>query len=142
MSQQNKLTLKIISQERKLLEEVVDKVSLPSLEGEITILPHHAALLSELESGYLRFTQNGEEQGVVVSQGFVDVHPSGVVTVLVDSAVQARDISEEKVRQAIEAAQKTMSQSEDQRELMMAEASLRLAMLELKVAQRTKKSRI
>lgn len=142
MAEKKTLLLKIISQEKKLLEEVVDKVSLPSTEGEITILPKHAALLSELEDGYVRFIKDGQEQDIVISQGFVDVNPSGIVTVLVDSAIHARDISEEKVREAIDAAQKTMSQSEDQRELMMAEASLRLAMLELKVAQRSKKTSI
>jgi F-type H+-transporting ATPase subunit epsilon len=142
MSEKSKLTLRIISQEKKLLEELVDKVSLPSTDGEITILPHHAALLSQVETGNLRFTQNGQEQDVVIAQGFVDVNPSGVVTVLVDSAIYARDISMEKVQKAIEEAQATMAQSVDQRELMMAEASLRLAMLELKVAQKTKRAGI
>jgi F-type H+-transporting ATPase subunit epsilon len=137
-----KLTLKVISQERKLLEEVVDKVSLPSTQGEITILPKHAALLSEVETGYLRFTQEGSEQSVVISKGFVDVNPTGIVTVLVDSATHARDISMEKVQAAIKAAQETMSHSEDRRELLMAEASLKRAMLELKMAQKSKKSGI
>lgn len=142
MPEKSKLTLRIISQEKKLLEEMVDKVSLPSTDGEITILPHHAALLSQVETGSLRFTQDGREQDVVIAKGFVDVNPSGVVTVLVDSAIYARDISMEKVQKAIEEAQETMAKSEDQRELMMAEASLKLAMLELKVAQKTKKAGI
>jgi F-type H+-transporting ATPase subunit epsilon len=142
MSQTSKLTLKIISQEKKLLEEVVDKITLPAVQGEITILPHHAALLSEVETGNLRFTQNQVEQNVVISKGFVDINPSGVVTVLVDSAIHARDISVEQGEKAIRAAQETMTHSEDKRELMMAEASLRLAMLELKVAQKSKKAGI
>lgn len=142
MSEKSKLTLRIISQEKKLLEEVVDKVSLPSVDGEITILPHHAALLSQVQTGNLRFTQEGKEQDVVIAKGFVDVNPAGVVTVLVDSAIHARDISMEKVQKAIEEAQATMARSEDQRELLMAEASLKLAMLELKVAQKTKKAGI
>jgi len=142
MSEKKKLTLRIISQERKLLEETVSKVTLPSTQGEITILPSHAALLSQTQVGHLRFTKDGVEQSVVVSKGFVDVSPSGVVTVLVDSATHARDISVEKVQAAIKAAQETMTHSEDKRELMMAEASLRLAMLELRVAQKTSKAGI
>ena len=137
-----KLTLRVISQEKKLLEEIVDKVTLPSTDGEITILPQHAALLSELTTGHLRFTQDDVEQSVVVSRGFVDIHPSGIVTVLVDSATHARDISVEKVEAAIKAAQETMSHSEDRRELLMAEASLKRAMLEMKIAQKSSKSRI
>lgn len=137
-----KLTLRVISQERKLFEEVVDKVTLPSTQGEITILPQHTALLSEIETGHLKFTKDGQEQDVVVSNGFVDINPSGMVTVLVDSAIQARDISVEKVQKAIKEAQETMSHSEDRRELLIAEASLKRAMLEMKVAQKTSKSGI
>lgn len=142
MSQKNTFTLKIISQEKKLLEEVVEKVSLPTVEGEITILPHHAALLSKLETGSLRFTKDGEEQNVVIADGFVDVSADGVVTVLVDSAIHARDIVASQVQKAIDDAQAVIISSRDRRELMMAEASLRLAMLELRVAQKTKKSGI
>lgn len=136
------LTLRVISQERKLLEEVVDRVSLPSTQGEITILPKHAALLSEVDTGHLRFTKDNNEQSVVISKGFVDISPTGMVTVLVDSATHARDISVEKVQAAIKAAQETMTHSEDRRELLMAEASLKRAMLEMKIAQKTKKSGI
>jgi len=143
MSEEKKqLTLRVISQERKLLEEVVDRVSMPSTQGEITILPKHAALLSEVETGHLRFTKDNNEQSVVISKGFVDVSPTGMVTVLVDSATHARDISVEKVQAAIKAAQETMTHSEDRRELLMAEASLKRAMLEMKIAQKTKKSGI
>jgi len=117
-------------------------VTLPSGEGELTILPRHAALFAQIETGEIRFSQDGLEQDVVVSKGFVDVNPSGEVTILVDSAIQARDISVEKAQQAIVAAKKTMSQTTDQREMILAEASLKKAMWEIRVAQKTSKARI
>jgi len=61
---------------------------------------------------------------------------------MVDSAVEARAISLQKAEQAVQAAHETMSKTVDERELMMAEASLKRALLEIKVAQRTKHSRI
>jgi F-type H+-transporting ATPase subunit epsilon len=142
MPDKNKLTLKIISQEKKLLEEVVDQVTLPSGEGELTILPKHAALFAQIETGEIRFSVNGREQDVVVSKGFVDVNPSGEVTILVDSAIQARDISIEKAQAAVAAAKETMSHTTDQREMLLAEASLKQAMWEIRVAQKTSKARI
>jgi F0F1-type ATP synthase epsilon subunit len=45
----------------------------------------------------------------------------------------------EKAEQAIKAAEQTMSITEDQRELIQAEASLRLALLEMKVARQSHK---
>ncbi|EKD43357.1 MAG: hypothetical protein ACD_72C00323G0003 [uncultured bacterium] len=61
---------------------------------------------------------------------------------MVDSGVLDRNISLEKAQTAIKAAQETMEKTQDQRELMMAEASLRQAMMEVKVAQKTKKTKI
>ena len=55
---------------------------------------------------------------------------------MVDSAKLARDISVQKAEEAIAAAKETMSISEDRRELLLAEASLKQALLEIKVAQK------
>ncbi len=138
----HKLHLLIISQEKQLADVEVDSLSVPTMEGEITILPSHVALFSRLQTGELRYTMNHEEMSFVISKGFVDVGMNNDVTVLVDIAVEARQISLEKAEAAVKAAHETMSQTIDRRELMMAEASLRLALLEIKVAQKTKHARI
>ena len=69
----------------------------------------------------------------------MSVSPEGEVVIMVDSAVDERDISEEKAEAAIKAAQETMSDvTASERELIMAEANLRRAMWEIRLAQRTK----
>lgn len=138
----SKLKLHIVSQERKLLETEVEQVSAPTSEGEITVLPHHIPLFAKLELGELRYTEQGKEHAVVVTQGFITVDPQNTVTVMVDSASLDREISEQKAQAAIEAARQTMSVSTDRRELIMAEASLRRALLEIKVAQKTKRGSV
>lgn len=138
----SKLKLHIVSQERKLLETDVEQVSAPTSEGEITVLPHHIPLFAKLELGELRYTEKGTEHTVVVTQGFITVDPQNTVTVMVDSASLDREISEQKAQAAIEAARQTMSVSTDRRELIMAEASLRRALLEIKVAQKTKRGSV
>ena len=45
------LKLKIITPERLILEEIVDQVSLPTENGEITVLPDHIPLITSLLSG-------------------------------------------------------------------------------------------
>lgn len=134
--------LHIVSQDKELLSTEVDSVTIPTSEGEITVLYKHIPLFAKVQTGQLIYRHSGEETSVVVSNGFANVAPSGEVTVLVDSGVLARDISVEKAEAAIKAASETMQKTRDQRELLMAEASLKQAMMEVKVAQKTRKARI
>ncbi len=136
----SKLKLHIVSQERKLLETEVEQISAPTSEGVVTILPHHIPLFTKLQLGELIYREQGVDHTVVVTQGFLTVDPHSTVTVMVDSASLDREISEQKAEAAVEAARHTMSITTDRRELIMAEASLRRALLEIRVAQRTKRA--
>lgn len=133
------INLTIVSQERRLLSESVEQVSAPTPQGQITILPNHIPLFSQLVTGELLYVQNGTPHSFVVSQGFLDMDPDNTLTVIVDSAVHERQISVAQAEEAIKRANETLQRSEDQRELMMAEASLRQAMMEIKLAQKTNK---
>jgi len=84
----------------------------------------------------------GKENSLVISRGFIDVAADSRVTIMVDTARHIREISLEKARAAVEAAHKTMEKSTNQRELIMAEASLKLAMIEIKLVHKTKKAQI
>ena len=134
--------LHIVSQDKELLSTEVESVTIPASEGEITVLYKHVPLFAKVQTGQLIYRAGGEEVSVVVSDGFANVAPSGAVTVLVDNGVLGRDISIEKAEAAITAAHETMKKTRDQRELLLAEASLKQAMLEVKVAQKTRKARI
>lgn len=135
--------LNIVSQEKALLTEEVESVTIPTAEGEITVLYKHIPLFAKVKRGELVYhTEMGDVTSVVVSDGFMNVAPSGNVTVMVDSGVLDRDISVQKAEAAITAAHETMKKTQDQRELLMAEASLKQAMLEVKVAQKTRKTKI
>lgn len=135
------IVLTVVSQEKQLLSERVESVSVMTTQGEITVLPGHIPLVSKLTTGELRFTQDKEEHSIVVSKGFITVAPDDTVTVLVDSAVRARDISMEKAQAAVEAAQSAITNTEDERERILAEAALRRALLEIKIAERSKRKR-
>lgn len=137
-----KIKFRVISQESQILEAEVDSITIPTSSGEITVLPGHQPLFSEVEPGYLTYRIDEKESSMVVSEGFIDFGLGDKVTVMVDSGVLARDLSIEKAEEAIRNAQETMLKTQDQLEMMMAEASLRQAMLEIKLAQKTKKSSI
>lgn len=140
MSNSSQFLLQVVSQERQLLAEKVDSLTIPTTSGEVTILANHIPLFSKVAPGILVYRQGNEDHSLVVSTGFLDVASNHTVTVLVDSAVLDREISVAKAEAAIKAASETMSQPRNERELLMAEASLKQAMLELRIAQRTKKA--
>ncbi|MCA9373172.1 ATP synthase F1 subunit epsilon [Candidatus Woesebacteria bacterium] len=133
-----KLKLQVVSQELELLNAVVDSVTIPGSEGELTILPYHIPLFSKITVGELVFRSGNQVDSILVSNGFLNVTPDNSVIVLVDSALHARDISLQKAEQAIKEAHETMRLSQDERELMLAEASLRRALLEIRIARRSK----
>ena|SRR5258708_2404728 len=133
------LRLTIITQDRELLSEDVESVTVPTTEGEITVLPQHIPLFARLQVGELVYRINSTSHSVVVSRGFIEVSPDSKVTIMADVAAHEREIVLEKAEAAVHAAQETMKQTVDQHELMMADAELKRALLEVKVAQKTRR---
>ena len=67
------LKLKIVTPERLVLEEMVDQVTIPTTEGEITVLPDHIPVVIGLKSGDVVALTGGEHVPMAVSGGFVEV---------------------------------------------------------------------
>ena len=73
------LHLEIVTAERAVLaEDDVDQVVAPGADGQLTILPRHASLITLLQPGELRIRRRGEERVFAVSGGFMEVHHSRV----------------------------------------------------------------
>src|SRR5688572_30226542 len=86
------LTLEIVTAERAVMsEDDVDKIVVPAADGQITILPRHASLISLLHAGELRVTRRGTEHNIAIGGGFLEVHNSRV-RVLADTAEHADEI--------------------------------------------------
>jgi len=99
-----KLKLKIVTPERLILEEMVDQVSLPTTEGEITILPDHIPLIAGMASGDVVAFSNGEHVPMAVVGGFVEVK-KGIdnnteVAVLADFAEHVSELSDIEIEKA------------------------------------------
>lgn len=136
-----KLQLKVVSQERELLDTSVDLITAPTVEGEITILPGHIPLVTRLNPGELRYGNERQNDSIVVSRGFLTVAADNQVTVMVDSAVEERSISLAEAEKAVKRAEEVIKLSENERERLKAEAELRWALLQLNIAERSKNSR-
>tara|TARA_B100001750_G_scaffold53033_1_gene40242 strand:- start:797 stop:1054 length:258 start_codon:yes stop_codon:yes gene_type:complete len=82
------MKLEIITPESVIYTGDVESVIAPGSEGELGILPHHASLMTALQSGEIKVTANGQANSYSVSGGFLEVKDNQV-TILADSAVNA-----------------------------------------------------
>lgn len=86
-----KLTLTVVTRDRKILETEVDEVELPATDGEIGILPGHTPLLALLKIGQMRYRRGTDVQRLVISWGFAEVLPDRVI-VLAERGVLPAEI--------------------------------------------------
>lgn len=130
------LHLALITPDRVVFEDEVDAVSLPTPQGEITVLPHHIPLLSILAPGSVLVRRKGEESLFAVSRGVIEVDGASV-RVLADTADRAAELEEEAVRQAKERAEKLLQEKRaDAEEFAEVAAILERELARLKVVRR------
>jgi F-type H+-transporting ATPase subunit epsilon len=101
------LTLEIVTPEARVYSDMVDTVVIPTVEGEIGILPGHIPLVTQVGSGELRATKGGVTQLLVVGGGFAQV-TGEKVSILADSAINEEKIDEHAVEDAMKRAEEAL----------------------------------
>lgn len=130
------IRLEIVTQERLVYSEDVDMVIAPGVEGEMGILPHHAPLLTALNTGELRVKRGGLEESFAIGGGFMEVRPDKV-TVLASSAEHALEIDIARAEAARQRAEALLAQGiPDPGEAARVDAALRRSLVRLKVARK------
>lgn len=133
------LKLEIVTPERVVFsEEGVDSVTLPGSEGELTVLPSHAPLMTELRPGPLVFRKAGEEIDVALSGGFLEVRDDKVV-VLADTAERSDEIDAARAEEARRRAADQLATREGDMDLAIVMASLERAQARLRVVDRRRR---
>ena len=98
------LRFELVSPKGSVFEGDVSMVVLPSVTGEMGIMPRHAPLVTQLSIGRLRaLTSEGKWLVFAVSEGFAKVQFNKVI-VLADSAEEAEDIDLARVQKSLERA--------------------------------------
>ena len=86
------LHFELVSPARLLFSGDVASVQIPGTEGEMTILPMHAPVLSTLKPGVVVVTKDGgSTEKMFVRGGFAEVNASGL-TVLAETAIPLADL--------------------------------------------------
>jgi len=74
-----KIHLKVVTPRRLLVEADVDAVFLPTLEGQIGVLPGHRPLFVGIGRGRLVYRTPEDEDSVAIQGGYAQVQPEKVV---------------------------------------------------------------
>lgn len=88
----DKLTFELTTPERIVLKDEFDAVTIPTQEGEITVMPGHIPLVANLAPGMITVRKGSEESFLAVSGGFIEVQPRSRIIILADSAERAEEL--------------------------------------------------
>ncbi len=128
-----KLQLEVVTPDKQVVQETVDYVSCPGVEGEFGVLKDHVALLSALKVGVLRFDKEGKQEYVFISGGFADVN-NNIITILAESAELAQDIDKGRAQEAQKRAEERLAKKEEGLDMIRAEVALQRALVRQSLA--------
>lgn len=131
------LTLEIVTPEAKVYSDTIDSVVIPTVQGEIGILPGHIPLLTQIAHGELRVAKGAETQFLAISGGFAEID-GDTVRVLAESAITEEKIDETAVEEAMKRAEQEIKDAKhlDPQQLEHLQGLIRYAGVQLAVKRR------
>ncbi|MFY0620637.1 MAG: F0F1 ATP synthase subunit epsilon [Pelagimonas sp.] len=101
----------LVSPERSLLSEQVKAVRIPGSEGDLTVMPNHASLITTLRPGVMTVETEAGVQEFVVTGGFAEVGEN--LSVLAEKALAASDLDQAAYDALVEEAHEAYHQAKD-----------------------------
>lgn len=133
--------LKIFTPEREVFSDEISQVTLPTMDGEITVLAHHVSLVSILKPGELVIKKGNDDIPLAVSGGMIQIHEN-TVTVLADTAEHAEEIIEKRAEEARMRAEQLLVQKKfDSTEYALIAAQMEKELARLKVKRKWGRTR-
>ena len=131
----NKLQLEIVTPEATVYSEAVEMVTLPAVEGQISVLPLHVRLVTQLVPGELIVRKGGHEDFLAVGEGLVEV-TNDRVSIVTNMAVAIENIDEAAAEEARERAAARLKEKLSSEEVASVNASLARSLAQLHVKRR------
>lgn len=158
--------LRVLSPLGTAFDGPVRSATLPTREGEITILARHMPMVAVLVDGEMRIDTGGKEVSIAIAGGFLETDAAGATegaagapgarpadagataepasweaTVLSDFAAESDSIEVARVEAAKARAEQLLVEKKERSEIMMVERDMQRAILQLKVAEKTRARR-
>ena len=136
----NTVQIDVVSAEESIFSAEAEFVVALAKMGEVGIYPNHAPMITTLKSGSLKIklADKKEEHLIYVSGGILEVQP-GIITVLSDTAIRAKDLDESKAAAAKKAAEEAMKNKSSDVDYAKAQAELAEAMAQIQAIENLRK---
>ena len=141
MNKNETLHFQNVTPEGVVYADDVQKATIPTSSGEITVLPNHAPLVSVLKAGRLLVTKKNNPVVMAVSGGVIEVRPDSRVYVMADTAERAEDIDIARAEEARKRAEALLKQQTNIADVDFAriQAAIEKELARLDVGKRYKK---
>jgi len=130
------LKLEVVTPDKAVVSDVAKMVVAPGAYGEFGVLPGHTTFLTTLQTGMIRYQeQGGSEQVVFVNGGFAEVMQD-TVTVLAESAERRQEIDVERAKAAMKRAEDRLTEASKKEDIdfRRAQVALQRAITRLSIA--------
>jgi F-type H+-transporting ATPase subunit epsilon len=95
------LAFSVVTPDRVVYQAEIKEATIPTKDGEITVLANHAPLVSLLSTGEMRVKKDGDnEVSFAISGGVLEVRPGSELIILTDFAEHAAEIDLEEAEKA------------------------------------------
>jgi len=129
------LKLEIVTPDATVYSEPVESVILQGVEGQMTILPEHVRLMTQLVPGELIVRKGDQDEYLAVGEGLVSVIGNHIA-IVTDMAVAAANIDEARAEEARQKAATRLREKLSSEEVASVNASLARSLVQLHVKRR------
>ena len=129
------LKLEIVTPDAIVFSDDVQMVTMPAVDGQIGVFPHHVPLLTQVVPGEMIVRKDGRESFLAIGEGLVLV-TGDRVAIVTDMAVPAERIDEAKAEEARQRAAARLRDKISDEEVATVNASLAHSLAQLQVKRR------
>jgi F-type H+-transporting ATPase subunit epsilon len=132
---QNTIQLEIVTPEQTVYSEPVEMVTLPGIDGQMSILPQHVRLITQLVPGELIVRKQGRDEFLAVGEGLVEV-TNDRLSIVTNMAVALESIDEAAAEEARQRAAARLKEKLSAEEVASVSAAMARSLAQLNVKRR------
>jgi len=129
------IKLEIVTPRGTFYSGDVEMVTVPGIEGQMGILPHHVRLMTQMVPGELIVRKDGNDDFIAVGEGLIEVTGS-YVGIATDMAIDAQKIDEAAIEEARQRAAARLGEKLSAAEVASVNAALAHSLTQLRVKRR------
>lgn len=120
------LNIRLITPEKVVLNSPAEETIVPSLTGQLGILPNHAPIVSALDIGVLRIRYNEKWTVIILFGGFLEVRNNEVI-IVANEIEETSTVQKEQVKMKLAQAFENLGAANNQKERILASEELKKA---------------